>query len=370
MRNIVPLLFFVLLLAIMAGSVIYLGRRMDYFFNTDSPQTWYIVFSATLVFMIGGLIAFSNANSFFGSLLYKTAAVLVGFTLYFLLSVLIVDLANLFVKLPPGLMGGISLGLASLVFLFGLTNSFNTKITKRDISISGITDTLKIAHLSDIHIGHFRGPKFLQQIVNKTNSQNPDIVVITGDMFDGSIRLNEKVLNPLRQLQAPVFFVNGNHDVYSGLKSVYESLQKTGVHVLKNEIAESHGLQIIGLNHMSADSSSGGMHATQGGPTMKDVLNKLNIDRNKPTLLLHHSPDGIEYASRHGVDLYLAGHTHGGQQFPVTIVNELLFKFNRGLHSYGNTQIYVSTGIGTFGPPVRIGTKSEIVIINLVTNDG
>ncbi len=317
--------------------------------------------------MIGGLIAFSNANTVFGSLLYKTAAILMGYMLYLLLAVLLIDMIHLFVKSYPTLFGGLALGLAAIVFLLGLWNSFRTQISNKDIVIPGIETPVKIAHLSDIHIGHFRGPKFLRQIVDKTNSQNPDIVVITGDLFDGSIRLDEKFIAPLKDLNAPAFFVNGNHDGYSGLNSVFESLRKTGVTVLRNEIVESNGLQIIGLNHMNADSASRGMHAAQAGSTIKDVLKELNIDKNQPTLLLHHSPDGIEYASEHGVDLYLAGHTHGGQQFPVTLVNELLFKFNRGLHKYKNTQILVSEGIGTFGPPVRVGTKSEIVIIQLLS---
>jgi len=370
MRNIIPLIMFILFLGILGGSVIYLGRRMHYFFDTESLRPWYIIFSAVLVFMIGGLIAFTNSNSAIGSFFYKAATILMGFMMYFLMAVLLLDLIHLFVKSNPRLFGGLAIGLTALVFLLGLWNSFRTQVTNKDVAIAGLESPVRIAHLTDIHIGHFRGPKFLKQVVDKTNLQNPDIVVITGDLFDGSIRLNEKVLAPLKQLEAPAFFVNGNHDGYSGLKSVYESLQKTGVKVLRNEIVESHGLQIIGLNHMSADSTTGGMHATQEGPTMKDVLHQLNIDKNIPTLLLHHSPDGIEYANEHGVDLYLAGHTHGGQQFPVTLINEFLFKFNKGLHSYKNTQILVSEGIGTFGPPVRVGTKSEIVSINLVMGDG
>ncbi len=224
--------------------------------------------------------------------------------------------------------------------------------------------TSVVAHLSDIHIGHFRGQQFLQQIVKKTRSLSPDIVVITGDLFDGSIRLNQELLNPLKQIHAPILFVHGNHDGYSGLKSIFELLQKTGVKVLRNQIWESHGIQFIGLNHMRASPLARGMHTLEG-PNMKDVLHELPVDPKRPSILLHHSPEGIEFAQARGVDLYLSGHTHGGQQFPVTLINELLFKFNRGLHEFKGTKILVSEGIGTFGPPVRIGTRSEIILIEM-----
>jgi predicted MPP superfamily phosphohydrolase len=85
----------------------------------------------------------------------------------------------------------------------------------------------------------------------------------------------------------------------------------------------------------------------------------------KPTVLLHHSPDGIQYANQHGVNLYLAGHTHAGQLFPVKYIAHLFFDYNKGLHDFKGTKMFVSQGVGTFGPPMRVGTKSEIVVITL-----
>ena len=107
------------------------------------------------------------------------------------------------------------------------------------------------------------------------------------------------------------------------------------------------------------------MHVNDNGHTIKNVLSTLNIFKEKPTVLLHHSPDGIKYANQHGVDLYLAGHTHAGQLFPIKYIANLLFAYNKGLHNFKGTQIFVSQGAGTFGPPMRVGTKSEIALLKL-----
>ncbi len=117
---------------------------------------------------------------------------------------------------------------------------------------------------------------------------------------------------------------------------------------------------------MLADDIAFDMHGAGKHATIKEILSELDINTDKPSILLHHSPDGIKYANEKGVDLYLAGHTHAGQLFPVNFLNELLFAYNKGLHDFNGTQIYVSHGAGTFGPPMRVGTRSEITLLTLV----
>ena len=252
-----------------------------------------------------------------------------------------------------------------MVSLYGIWNSFQTKVTEIDIPVKGLQKEIRAVHLSDIHIGHFRGKGFLQEIVNKTNYQNPDVVFLTGDLFDGKIRLSQENISPLKKLQAPVYFVNGNHDGYTGVEIIKEYLRNINVRVLENEIDHFGELQIIGLNHMRSVPDKADMHAAPGGPSIKETLAAMEINPAQPTVLLHHSPDGIEYADQHGVDLYLAGHTHAGQLFPIIYLNELIFKYNRGLHQFKETRILVSEGLGTFGPPMRLGTKSEIILLRL-----
>jgi predicted MPP superfamily phosphohydrolase len=170
---------------------------------------------------------------------------------------------------------------------------------------------------------------------------------------------------PLTQLKAPVYFVEGNHDRYTGVETIKSLLRELGIHVLENELTNWNELQVIGLNHMRADNETYNMHAAGNHATIKSTLEKLPINPNKPAVLLHHSPDGIKYAAEHGVDLYLAGHTHGGQLFPIKYIADLIFAYNKGLYDFMGTKIFVSQGTGTFGPPMRVGTKSEMAIINL-----
>jgi predicted MPP superfamily phosphohydrolase len=364
MKTLFPFLMFAVFLGTIYGATVYLSQRLNFFFDTQSIRTWYGIFILLVVFMVAGVITFSNTTNEFASFLYQVAAVTMGFFLYFLMTLLFVDLVNYFVKMPPRTVGISAIVITSLFIIVGVINSFNIKTTHVDIPLKGLTKNIKAVHLSDVHIGHFRGIKWMQQMVEKTNAENPDVVFITGDLFDGRINLTPEVLEPLRTISAPIYFVEGNHDGYSGVKEVKAYLREKGVRVLENEVERWNDLQIIGFNHMRPDSNSVDMHASKG-TTMQSVYPKLNIDQTRPTILLHHSPEGIEYANQYGVDLYLSGHTHGGQQFPVTLINELLFKYNRGLNDYMGTKILVSEGVGTFGPPIRIGTKSEIIVIHL-----
>lgn len=364
MRKLLPFVFPLLMVSILTGAIAYLSIRFRFFFSLQTAGWMVLLFSVALFGMTSGLFIWSNSKSRVKSVLYRLAAFTMGFLLYLLLSVILIDLLHLVTPMSPVFMGLLSLCLPIVILLIGYSRSFRIQTSHYQIKMDGLEKGLTIAHWSDIHLGHFRGSKFLQQIVDKTNFQNPDFVVITGDLFDGKINMSAQELKPLEDIKTPIFFVHGNHDVYSGLNDVFDVVKKAGVRVLQNECIDYQGLQIIGLNHLRADEQSAGMHTTQG-LTMREVLGDLPIDKNKPSLLLHHSPDGIKYARQHGINLYLSGHTHGGQQFPVTLLNELLFKYNRGLHDYKGTKILVSEGIGTFGPPVRIGTKSEIVMISL-----
>lgn len=264
------------------------------------------------------------------------------------------------------MMGLTTLAITFLVSAYGILNSWNLHVTRQEIAIKGLSKVVRAMHLSDIHLGHFLGKNFLQKIVDRTNKQNVDMVFITGDLFDGRIRLTKKNLSPLTQLKAPVFFIEGNHDRYTGVEMIKGYLRQLNVTVLENEIANLGELQIIGLNHMRADGETYNMHAAGNSSTIKGTLGKLPVRKNKPSILLHHSPDGIKYANEYGIDLYLAGHTHAGQLFPVKYIANLIFQYNKGLHDYNGTKIFVSQGAGTFGPPMRVGTKSEITVINLI----
>lgn len=365
MKNVAPLLMTVIFLAILVGANIYLSRRFSWIFSVENRTWLHVLFAVLPVLAFAGMIGFSNATGFFGGLLYGTAAIVTGTLLYLLLSLLVTDLARIFLQMKPVTYGIISFSLTVVVVVYGLWNASNTKLSTVNLSITHLKEEVRIMHLSDIHLGHFRGKAYLQKLVDMTMAQDPDLVVITGDLFDGRVQLKQETLDPLRQLTVPVLFVEGNHDGYSGVEEIKKILREAGVRVLENEIVQVRGMQVIGLNHMPADEGAPSMHAGQHKSTIRKVLGAMEIAPGLPSVLLHHSPDGIEYAVDKGIDLYLAGHTHGGQLFPVNYINDILFHFNRGLTNHNGTKIFVTQGAGTFGPPMRVGTRSEIVLLHL-----
>lgn len=351
MKYLFQIFFMLLILGILAGANIYLSRRFAWYFQAGQIWPLYVGFALLTLFMIAGIVAFTNATGIAGHLMYITGATLVGLMLYLLLSVLVVDVVRMVVKLQPRIYGFTVLFMTLLVSVYGILNAFNVHIKEIEVEIPQLKQEVRVMHLTDIHLGHFRGPRFLQKLVDITNGQRVDMVLITGDLFDGRIRFCDECLDPMKKLNAPAYFVEGNHDGYSGVERVKSGLRKVGVTVLSNEIVSQGEIQIIGLNHMSA--------------AIKSILPGIPTDPEKPLILLHHSPHGIEYAKQKGVDLYLAGHTHAGQLFPVNHIGNLIYRYNKGLHDFEGTKIYVGEGAGTFGPPMRIGTHSAVTIIKL-----
>ncbi len=365
MKSIIAIIFVVIFFGIILSANIYLSRRFSYYFNMEKTTPFYIIFASLTVIMIAGMALSSRVSGNAGNILFLISGICAGFLLYTLLCVSIADLIHLFVKKSPFIFGISIISLALFITVFGVWNAFNIRVTNIEIPIKNLKKEITIVHISDVHVGHVRGQVFVQRMVNLVNSQNPDIVFITGDLFDGKSRLSQQSISPLKDIVAPVYFVAGNHDGYAGVKTVKQYLKNLGVNVLENEVVDFGEIQIIGLNHMKPDAATKDLHALNPS-SIKETLDSLAIDESKPSVMLHHSPEGIKYASAHGVDLVLSGHTHAGQMFPMNLITSILFSYNRGLHEYENTKIIVSQGVGTVGPPLRVGTKSEIIVIKLL----
>ena len=219
-----------------------------------------------------------------------------------------------------------------------------------------------VAQITDVHVGPTIGRGFIEEIVRKTNELSPDVVVITGDLVDGSVAELREHVAPLAGLKAPhgVFFVTGNHEYYSGADAWIAHLGTLGVRVLRNEhvqIGGADGFDLAGIDDASA---SGNGH----GPDLRKAL--VGRDESRACVLLAHQPKGIALADVLGVDLQLSGHTHGGQMIPWNFLVRLQQPFVAGLHKLARAQIYVSCGTGYWGPPMRVGAPAEITEIELV----
>jgi len=175
------------------------------------------------------------------------------------------------------------------------------------------------------------------------------------------------MLDPLGELNAPTFFVEGNHDNYTGIEAVLKALVEKGVQILNNEVVETHGVQLIGLDYLSPDDDTPDMMlSAKGRPSIKSVLAELPLKCDMPSILIVHNPTGINYAAAAGVDLVLAGHTHKGQIFPFSVFAKIMFPYFGGLYQHKNTQVFVSSGVGGIIARMRLGSYNEVNLLKLV----
>ncbi len=231
--------------------------------------------------------------------------------------------------------------------------------------LPGAASGYRIVQLTDVHVGPTIGREFLEGVVRQANSLAPDLVVITGDLVDGTVTQLAPLVEPLRELVARdgVFFVTGNHEYYSGADAWIAHLRALGIRVLRNERVSVRGLfDLAGVD----DHSAARMLPHHGQDVARAAAGR---DPSRPLVLLAHQPKAFAEARAAGVDLQISGHVHGGQMVPFNWLALLDQPFVRGLHRVGDTWIYVSTGTGYWGPPMRVGTRAEITHVELVASD-
>lgn len=283
------------------------------------------------------------------------------FTLYMVICLLFIDILKLF-HIHYIYSFHIALGLVLIVLFGGYLNYRNTKIKTVDVAINKPIDsdkkTIKVAAISDVHLGVGTDKKDLKKYVELINKQQPDLILIAGDLIDNSVaplRI-QQMEEELWQLQAPmgIYMCSGNHEYISGMKESIDFLSQTPVKLLNDSIATlPNGIQIIGRY----DRSNAKRLA------LSTLVGK--ADPNHPVIVLDHQPYALEQAEAAGVDLQISGHTHNGQIWPINLITKKLFELSYGYMRKGNTHFYTSSGLSLWGPPFRIGSVSELVIMNL-----
>ena len=285
---------------------------------------------------------------------------------------------------PSRLIAAVCIVAAVLYSTYGVWNAFHPRIKKLEVQLENLPHQWKnktIIHLSDIHLGHFYGTKFLNKLVRNVNTLNPEIIFITGDLFDGMSKTISHFTAGLDRLRAKkgVYFVTGNHETYVGLNRALNVLKKTKIQVLQNEIIEIDGLQIVGIGYPGIR----GPHEIQGLEKLPQISSN-----NSPRILLFHTPtnirpksgDGLDHHfatywvpdtsfdlnKEIGTDLQLSGHSHAGQLFPFGYLTKLIYKgYDHGFKRLSRFAIYTTSGVGTWGPPMRTGNSPEIVVMDL-----
>jgi predicted MPP superfamily phosphohydrolase len=221
-----------------------------------------------------------------------------------------------------------------------------------------------IVQLTDMHVGPTIGREFVENVVREANALAPDMVVITGDLVDGTVEQLRELVEPLRELRAPdgVFFVTGNHEYYSGADEWIAHLATLGIRVLRNErVRIRDAFDLAGVD----DARSRGMVPGHGQDVARAVRGR---DPSRAVVLLAHQPKAMTDAVAADVDLQLSGHVHGGQMVPFNWLARLDQPLIAGLHLVEKTWIYVSTGTGYWGPPMRVGPGAELTRIELVAD--
>jgi uncharacterized protein len=335
-------------------------------FHPASSASRAIAFSVGLLsitFVTASLLAW-RSHALPVRLYYAAAATWLGFFNFFFLAAIaawivygIVRLANLPASQP--LIASILFGAAFVAGLVGLLNAMWIRTRRVAVKLPNLPPSWRgrvAALVTDTHLGHVRGANFARRIVNRISSLQPDLVLIAGDLYDGTDANVRKLAAPLSKLRAPqgAFYIAGNHEEFTDHAKYLDAVSATGVRVLNNEKVILDGLQLIGVH----------FHDAHRADTLRAVLQDADIDRNSASILLTHAPDQPAVAAEAGISLQVNGHTHGGQFFPFTYFTKRVYgALTYGLNRLGKMLVYTSYGAGTWGPPFRLGTSPEIVLL-------
>ena len=322
-------------------------------FSYQPGYIFYILLILAVISYPAAAIIERVVSNIYTRIFYTVASAWMGISFFLVTFIGIYYLLSLFVKIPGEIAGIIIIVLTIVLSAYSLINVLYLNVKEINIPLKHLEKDMKVVQLSDIHIGSIRNSSYMEKIVKKTNEIKPEIVFITGDMVDGSARLHTNTFDSINQLNAPVFFITGNHETYEGLDEVFRVLRKTEMIVLRDELVECKGIQIIGIDYSFELNH------------MKNVISKLNINIEKPSILLYHLPRELKTVAKAGIGLQLSGHTHAGQIFPFNYLVRLMFRYLVGIYKFEDTYLYVSPGTGTWGPPMRLGSRCEITVITL-----
>ncbi len=353
-------------------SVLFLGHiflyeTWSYFWQAPdppgiSPLQW-LLGILSVSFLITSLLAFRYTNVVL-RWLYTIAAIWLGALSFLFFAACSCWLVYGGVRLAGSTINGRWLdlalfGAAAAISVYGVINAAWTRVRRIRIRLPNLPASWRgrtAALISDLHLGHVKNTRFARRMTAIINRLKPDIVWIAGDLYDGTAVDARLAASPLKELRAPLgaFFVEGNHEEFRDPAKYLEAVRASGVHVLNNEKAEIDGLQVVGVPYRHAT------HAEHFG----SVLEGIGIDRGRASVLLTHAPDHVAVAEAAGIGLQVSGHTHLGQFIPYTWIAARIYReFVYGLHRFGKMLVYTSSGAGTWGPPLRVGSQPEIVLI-------
>jgi predicted MPP superfamily phosphohydrolase len=379
MRALTFMIFFTIVLLVYSSINYFVySRGLMVFSCNPTIKKWYtIIFWTVALSFIIGMFWERMASSIFSEWIYRIGAFWLAFMFYFLMALLLIDLiraANYFFHFLPefsseGLLklGYTVIGLVTLIVVGGYINALTTRVKEIPLTIhkkvTGASE-LKILMASDIHLGALIGEKQEMKLVRIINEQKPDLVLLCGDLVDGDIgpALRKNLGKHIQEIRTPlgVYAIPGNHEYIGGIQNTLPYLQSINIKVLRDEVVTlQNGIQLAGRDDRDSRRMGG-----ENNPHELKELTK-GLDHTKPIIVLNHQPFHLQEAVDVGADLHLSGHTHNGQMWPFNYVTEAIFELSWGLKKKGETVFYVSSGFGSWGPPVRIGNRPEVVVFKI-----
>lgn len=359
-----PLFFIILITAYLAGNTYVFYRGLQAL--TGFPMMIKVIFA--IIFWLCALLFFVSMMSrnvkmplCISHTMYNIGTGWLIFTLYMVLFLFLFDILKLFrVSFGYGFFSSL---IFTLILLgYGYYHYRHPKINVVDVTLdkklSGGSQPVKIVAISDIHLGNGTGKTALKRYVKMINGQKPDVILISGDLIDSSVvpLYAENMAEELAELKAPlgIYMINGNHEYISGINESTRFIKNTPIQLLRDSVVVlPNGIQLVGRDDRSN-------HARC---SLKELMT--NVDKTKPVILLDHQPYELEETEKAEVDLQFSGHTHRGQVWPLSLVTDNIFEQSHGYRRWGNSHIYVSSGLSLWGPPFRIGTDSEMVVFQL-----
>lgn len=357
-------------LAIPLLGLSYAGWHVWQLLPFNNVWRWTIVVIGILLFMTIFLNFSRTIDRMpmrLATVVYEVGNSSIFILLYLAMIFIVLDIARLVHLVPKSWL--ISNGHASLailavmfvIFLYGNLHYYNKVRQPLDLTTNKIktSQSIRIVMMSDLHLGYHNSRKELSRWVDMVNDEHPDLILIGGDIIDGSIRplLEEGMAKEFHRLKAPIYACLGNHEYYSGEPLAQRFYADAGIRLLRDSVAlVGKNLCIIGRDDRTNISRK------SINQLMKDA------DLNRYIILLDHQPYHLERAERAKVDFQFSGHTHHGQVWPISWITDALYECAFGYHKRGNTQYYVSSGIGIWGGKFRIGTRSEYVVATIKGN--
>ena len=360
---------------LIASSILFFSHyfvyfSLAYFFSIASPARRdalaAVLFLLPTIFIASSILAHWSDN-FVSRAVYFCSGLWLGVGLTLVLTLALAwgtwGAVKFFTHSPsPAIFGWASVALAGGYSVYGLWNAYHPRVLRLTVRIKNLPPAWrgrKVVQLTDVHLGYVLRAGFVARLVTMTNAEKPDLVAITGDLFDGGDGRLKELVAPLNALRAPlgVYFVTGNHETYLGVERAYDALRTTQVQILADQRIEIDGLQLIGISYPERGHSLDMRQAVEG---------ILGFDPDLPSILLYHSPTHIPQAKEAGINVQLSGHAHHGQIFPIQFISRLVYgKYYHGLHVEGDYTLYASSGAGTWGPTMRTGNHPEIALIRL-----